>query len=156
MTIQAKFELSHPGFCLDVDLDLPGQGVTVLFGPSGCGKTSLLRCMAGLNRAGVGRLIVNGETWQDGEFFLPVHRRALGYVFQEANLFAHLTIRRNLEYGQSRIAAAARRVEFDRAIELLGIAHLLERKPSKLTRRLSGEVQVAPADRQKIKKLLGI
>ena len=109
MTIQAKFELSHPGFCLDVDLDLPGQGVTVLFGPSGCGKTSLLRCMAGLNRAGVGRLIVNGETWQDGEFFLPVHRRALGYVFQEANLFAHLTIRRNLEYGQSRIAAAARR-----------------------------------------------
>jgi molybdate transport system ATP-binding protein len=145
MSIQAKFELKHPGFCLDVDLDLPGQGVTALFGPSGCGKTSLLRCMAGLNRAEVGRLIVNGETWQDGEFFLPVHQRALGYVFQEANLFAHLTIQRNLEYGQSRIAQAARRVEFDRAIELLGISHLLERKPAGLSGGERQRVAIARA-----------
>ncbi len=145
MTIQAKFELSHPGFCLDVDLDLPGQGVSALFGPSGCGKTSLLRCMAGLSRAHKGRLIVNGQTWQDGDFFLPVHQRPLGYVFQEANLFAHLTIRRNLDYGQSRIAPAARRVEFERAIELLGIHHLLERKPAGLSGGERQRVAIARA-----------
>jgi molybdate transport system ATP-binding protein len=145
MSIQAQFKLTHPGFCLDVDLNLPGQGVTALFGPSGCGKTSLLRCMAGLNRAEVGRLIVNGETWQDSDFFLPIHQRPLGYVFQEANLFAHLTIRRNLGYGQSRIPAAARRVEFDRAIELLGIGHLLERKPAGLSGGERQRVAIARA-----------
>ena len=145
MTVQARFKLSHPGFCLDVNLELPGQGVTALFGPSGCGKTSLLRCMAGLNRSPSGRFSVNGEIWQDGDFFLPVHRRALGYVFQEANLFAHLTIRRNLDYGQSRIAATARRVEFDRAVELLGIGHLLERQPAGLSGGERQRVAIARA-----------
>lgn len=145
MSIQAKFKLSHPGFCLDVNLELPGHGVTALFGPSGCGKTSLLRCMAGLNRADSGRFIVNGERWQDDDFFLSVHRRPLGYVFQEANLFAHLTVRRNLDYGQSRIAESARRVEFDRAVELLGIAHLLERQPAGLSGGERQRVAIARA-----------
>ena len=133
MSLQARFELDYPGFSLDVDLELPGQGVTALFGPSGCGKTTLLRCMAGLSRASAGRLVVNGETWQDANAFRPVHLRPLGYVFQEANLFAHLSIRRNLEYGLSRLAQAARRVQFERAVELLGIAHLLERRPAGLS-----------------------
>ena len=145
MTVLAQFKLSHPGFCLDVNVELPGHGVTVLFGPSGCGKTSLLRCMAGLNRASTGRFIVNGERWQEGDFFLPVHRRALGYVFQEANLFAHLTVRRNLDYGQSRIPAAARRVAFDHAVELLGIAHLLERQPVGLSGGERQRVAIARA-----------
>ncbi|CAN5209112.1 molybdenum ABC transporter ATP-binding protein [soil metagenome] len=145
MTLHAQFELTHPGFSLAVDLALPGHGVTVLFGPSGCGKTTLLRCIAGLNRAPSGRLVVNGETWQDGDFFLPVHQRPLGYVFQEANLFAHLSIRRNLQYGQSRIAEADRRVEFDRAIELLGIAHLLERQPAGLSGGERQRVAIARA-----------
>ncbi|CAM3321231.1 molybdenum ABC transporter ATP-binding protein [Polaromonas hydrogenivorans] len=145
MTIQAKFELAYPGFSLDVDLELPGHGVTALFGPSGCGKTTLLRCMAGLSRAQSGRLIVNGDAWQDGATFVPVHQRPLGYVFQEANLFAHLSIRRNLQYGQSRIDEAARRVEFDRAIELLGIVHLLERKPAGLSGGERQRVAIARA-----------
>jgi molybdate transport system ATP-binding protein len=129
MSIQAQFELSYPGFALDVALDLPGRGVTALFGPSGCGKTTLLRCMAGLTRAKRGRLTVNGETWQDDTRFVPVHQRRLGYVFQEASLFAHLSIRRNLQFGQSRVAAVDRRVAFEHAVDLLGIGHLLERKP---------------------------
>ena len=145
MSLHAQFELTHPGFSLDVDLELPGHGVTVLFGPSGCGKTTLLRCIAGLNRAPSGRLVVNGQTWQDGGFFLPVHQRPLGYVFQEANLFAHLSIRRNLQYGQSRIAESARRVEFDRAIELLGISHLLERQPAGLSGGERQRVAIARA-----------
>jgi molybdate transport system ATP-binding protein len=145
MTVLAQFKLSHPGFCLDVNLELPGHGVTALFGPSGCGKTSLLRCMAGLNRAGSGRFSVNGEIWQEGDFFLPVHRRALGYVFQEANLFAHLTVRRNLDYGQSRIAESARRVGFDRAVGLLGIGHLLERQPAGLSGGERQRVAIARA-----------
>ncbi len=145
MVIKAKFELSHPGFTLDVDLELPGHGVTALFGPSGCGKTTLLRCMAGLTRATRGQLSINGASWQDDATFMPVHQRPLGYVFQEANLFAHLSIRRNLEYGQSRIAPAQRRVEFDRAIDLLGIAHLLERKPPGLSGGERQRVAIARA-----------
>ena len=77
MTIQAQFKLDYPGFSLDVNLDLPGQGVTALFGPSGCGKTTLLRCMAGLERAGRGRLMVNGETWQSDTLFMPTHQRPM-------------------------------------------------------------------------------
>jgi molybdate transport system ATP-binding protein len=98
MSIAVKLALAYPGFVLDVELALPGRGVTALFGPSGSGKTTLLRCIAGLER-GAGRLTVNGETWQDGAKFVPPHRRAIGYVFQEANLFAHLTVQGNLEYG---------------------------------------------------------
>ncbi|MFZ3141874.1 molybdenum ABC transporter ATP-binding protein [Polaromonas sp.] len=145
MTIEAKFELTYPGFSLDVDLELPGHGVTVLFGPSGCGKTTLLRCIAGLSRASRGRLIINGDTWQDGATFVPVHQRPLGYVFQEASLFAHLSIRRNLQYGQSRIAEADQRVALDRAIALLGIGHLLERKPAGLSGGERQRVAIARA-----------
>ncbi len=98
-------------FVLDTDLTLPGRGVTALFGPSGSGKTTLLRCVAGLARA-AGRVQINGECWQDDarRIFLPTHQRALGYVFQEASLFAHLSVRANLEFGLKRIPAAERKV----------------------------------------------
>ncbi|MDR3394365.1 MAG: ATP-binding cassette domain-containing protein, partial [Parasulfuritortus sp.] len=125
--IRARFDLRFPEFSLDVDLALPGQGVTALFGHSGSGKTTLLRCIAGLERSPGGYLSVAGEVWQDGGLFLPTHKRPLGYVFQEASLFPHLSIRRNLEYGMRRVPAEARRVSLDNAIELLGIGHLLDR-----------------------------
>jgi molybdate transport system ATP-binding protein len=145
MSIDARFRIDYPGFALDVDLDLPGRGVTALFGPSGCGKTTVLRCMAGLTRAPRGQLIVNGETWQDAGQFLPTHRRPLGYVFQDANLFAHLSIRRNLDYGMSRVPDSARRVAFDRAVDLLGIGHLLQRKPGGLSGGERQRVAIARA-----------
>lgn len=133
--IEARFHIQHPGFRLDVDLDLPGRGVSALFGHSGSGKTSCLRCFAGLERPPQGYLRVADELWQDSAsgYFLPAHQRAIGYVFQDANLFPHLTVRRNLEYGQRRIAAAQRRVALDQALALLGIGHLLERLPSALS-----------------------
>ncbi|MFI8748345.1 molybdenum ABC transporter ATP-binding protein [Pseudomonas sp. NPDC077186] len=133
--IRARFLVQHPDFRLDVDLDLPGRGVSALFGHSGSGKTSCLRCFAGLDRPQEGRLQLAGELWQDSAsgHFLPAHQRAIGYVFQDANLFPHLSVRRNLEYGQRRIPAAQRQVALDQALELLGIGHLLERLPASLS-----------------------
>ncbi|WP_454252425.1 molybdenum ABC transporter ATP-binding protein [Pseudomonas sp. Marseille-Q7302] len=135
MSLTARFELSHPGFALDVDLALPGSGVTALFGPSGSGKTSCLRCVAGLERGARGRLVVAGETWQDSErgLFLPPYRRALGYVFQDANLFEHLDVRRNLLFGWQRVAPGERRLALEQVVELLGIAGLLTRMPARLS-----------------------
>lgn len=133
--IKARFHLDLGKFVLSADLQLPGRGVVAIFGPSGSGKTSLLRCLAGLRRAAQGRLIVNGQCWQDEDrhFFLPAHRRALGYVFQDANLFPHLNVRANLEFGLRRIPAAQRRIAWDQSIELLGIGHLLARSPAGLS-----------------------
>ena len=133
--IRARFRLDYPDFLLDVDFEAPGRGVTALYGASGSGKTTLLRAIAGLERIPGGYLEVNGQVWQDDKrrIFLPVHRRPLGYVFQEASLFAHLTIRRNLEYGLKRVPSSSRSVSLDRAIELLGIGHLLERMPAVLS-----------------------
>jgi molybdate transport system ATP-binding protein len=130
--IQARFRLDWPGFTLDVGLVLPGRGVTALFGHSGSGKTSLLRCIAGLERASQGYLTVHGEVWQDGKRWLPTHKRPLGYMFQEASLFPHLTVLGNLRYGLKRVRGL-RRVSLDQAIELLGIGHLLDRKPERLS-----------------------
>lgn len=130
--IKARFCLDWPGFTLDVDLTLPSRGVTALYGHSGSGKTTLLRCIAGLERARQGFLSFKGEIWQDDKIWLPTHRRPLGYVFQEASLFAHLTVLGNLRYGLKRVSAD-HRVSLDQAIELLGIGHLLDRKPDRLS-----------------------
>lgn len=133
--IRARFKLDYSGFSLDVDVELPGRGVTALFGPSGSGKTTLLRCIAGLERAPDGVLQVNGAVWQDDakRIFLPTYQRPLGYVFQEASLFPHLDVRRNLEYGMKRVPASERRVSLEQAIELLGIGALLAQKPDTLS-----------------------
>ncbi len=132
--VDARFRLQrHGDFTLDVELSVPGRGVTALFGVSGSGKTTVLRCVAGLERAS-GWCRVQEETWQDGRYFRPVYRRSLGYVFQEASLFAHLSVRKNLEYGWRRLRVAERRVRFDEAVDLLGVGGLLRRD----TARLSG------------------
>ncbi|MDD2308883.1 MAG: molybdenum ABC transporter ATP-binding protein [Desulfuromonadaceae bacterium] len=130
--ITARFHVNWPGFTLDLDLNLPGLGVTAIFGQSGSGKTTLLRCIAGLERAEGGFLSFNGEVWQDERTFLPTHKRPLGYVFQEASLFPHLSVIGNLRYGLTR-SGVEQRVSLDHAIELLGIGALLERKPERLS-----------------------
>jgi len=142
--IEARFRVAWPGFTLDVDERLPARGVTALFGHSGSGKTTLLRCIAGLEHAAVGRLNFNGAIWQDADIWVPTHRRPIGYVFQEASLFPHLTVLGNLRYGQRRSqhkgnaegrGAQTREAKFslEHAIELLGIKHLLQRKPALLS-----------------------
>ncbi|NJD36215.1 MAG: molybdenum ABC transporter ATP-binding protein [Betaproteobacteria bacterium] len=147
MSILARFRLAYSDFTLDVDLDLPGSGVTAVFGRSGCGKTTLLRCIAGLERSD-GRLDVNGELWQGGGTFVPTHRRPLGYVFQDARLFAHLSVRRNLDYGARRAlrrAASADSRSLDSVVELLGLGPLLDRLPERLSGGEQQRVAIARA-----------
>ncbi|MCE6980767.1 molybdenum ABC transporter ATP-binding protein [Pseudomonas frederiksbergensis] len=133
--INTRLKLNYSGFSLDVDLQLPGRGVTALYGHSGSGKTTCLRCIAGLEQAEQGFVQVNDEVWQDSDkgIFVPPHKRALGYVFQEASLFPHLSVRANLEFGLRRIPRQQRRVDMAHATELLGIGHLLGRDPQNLS-----------------------
>ena len=127
--IEAALRLVRGAFALEVDLQLPARGVSALFGPSGCGKTTLLRCLAGLERAPGGRVVVDGQAWQDeaAGVFVTTHRRPVGVVFQEASLFEHLDVRRNVEFGWKRLAAAERRVSIDDAIAWTGIGPLMGR-----------------------------
>ena len=122
-----RLTLPRASFDLQVDLQLPVRGITVLYGASGSGKTSVLRCVAGLERARAARVVVAGEVWQDdaAQVFLPTHRRALGYVFQEASLFDHLDVRGNLHYGLRRARAPGAELTLHTAVQLLGIADLL-------------------------------
>lgn len=149
-SIEASFQLDYPGFSLDVNLRLPEKGVTALFGHSGSGKTTVLRCFAGLNRAPKGRLVVEGEVWQDEGngrakgIFLPTHRRPLGLVFQEASLFPHLSVRQNLEYGMKRSGNKAGE-GFEASVDLLGIRPLLERGPERLSGGERQRVAIARA-----------
>jgi len=145
VTIEARFHIHQGDFGLDVDLQIPSTGVTSLYGPSGCGKTTLLRAIAGLERHAGGFLRVGETIWQDQDNFLPPHRRPLGYVFQEASLFEHLTVKGNLEYGVRRIAESERRISLDSAIELLEIGQLLERKPMTLSGGERQRVAIARA-----------
>ena len=145
--IIAQFQLNYSAFQLDVDLRLPSSGVTVLCGESGSGKTTLLRCIAGLQHAPHGFLEINGKVWQDSQknLFLPTYQRALGYVFQEANLFAHLTVLGNLCYGLKRIGQNSNTENFKQVIELLGIEHLMTRMPERLSGGEKQRVAIARA-----------
>ncbi|MCW8983460.1 MAG: molybdenum ABC transporter ATP-binding protein [Gammaproteobacteria bacterium] len=143
--IEARFKIERDGFVLDVDLHIPDKGVTAIFGPSGCGKTTLLRAMAGLESCRDGYLKIGDQLWQNGKQFVAPHQRPLGYVFQEASLFGHLTVQGNLEYGVRRVPANQRKVSIDSAIELLGIGHLLQRRTSQLSGGEQHRVAIARA-----------
>jgi molybdate transport system ATP-binding protein len=145
MSITARFRLGYPGFTLDVDLALPATGITALFGPSGSGKTTLLRAIAGLERVPDGQLVVAGATWQDAATWLPTHRRPIGYVFQEASLFPHLSVRGNLDYGWKRAGHRPASADFSGIVDLLGIGHLLERVPDGLSGGERQRVAIARA-----------
>ncbi|MCU0942748.1 MAG: molybdenum ABC transporter ATP-binding protein [Hydrogenophaga sp.] len=139
--------VDRPGFTLDVDLSLPGQGITALLGPSGSGKTTCLRVLAGLERSARGRVAVGDEVWFDSASgkHLPTHLRPLGCVFQEASLFDHLSVRDNLRYGWRRTPAAQRRHHWDHGLPLLGITHLLDRRPADLSGGERQRVAIARA-----------
>jgi molybdate transport system ATP-binding protein len=133
--IEARFAGTLGAFAFDFALRAPPRGVTALYGPSGCGKTTLLRCIAGLNRVRDGRCRIDGDVWQDGErLFVPTHRRALGYVFQEASLFPHLSVKSNLSFGAPQPGAGpAPAVGWDEVVDLCGLAPLLARAPRELS-----------------------
>ena len=145
--IRARFWVARGNFNLDVDLTLPGRGVTALFGPSGSGKTTCLRAMAGLERAADGLFALGDTVWQDEArgHFVPTHKRALGMVFQEASLFPHLSVRGNMEFGQKRASTAGKHFALPAVAELLGIGHLLERMPAQLSGGERQRVAIARA-----------
>lgn len=143
--LAARFAGTLGRFAFDVDFTAPAQGVTALFGPSGCGKTTVLRCIAGLERPASAHLTLGDECWQDARRFVPVHRRPIGYVFQEASLFAHLSVRANLDYARKRSAGTTDGLGFDDVIALLGLAALLERTPARLSGGERQRVAIARA-----------
>jgi len=140
-----RLVLPRGPFRLDVDLHLPSRGITVLFGPSGSGKTTLLRCVAGLERAS-GQVLMAGQAWQDDAagVFLPPWQRPLGYVFQEASLFPHLSVAGNLHYAQRRAAPGAG-PSLQEVVGLLGLAPLMDRMPDRLSGGERQRVAIARA-----------
>ena len=135
-----KFSVRRGDFHLDIHIDLPEKGVSVIFGPSGSGKTTFLRCLAGLVRSPSGYMKWNDTVWQDESQnrFLPVHRRPIGMVFQDARLFPHLNVRSNLEFGYRRTALPDRKISREKIVDLLDLEPLLERRPGALS---AGEQQ---------------
>ena len=138
-SIKARFTLiNKKGYdlqppYLDIDTVIPSSGVTAIFGHSGSGKSSLLRCIAGLEKADQGQLIINETCWQDLQTFLPTHKRPIGYVFQEASLFPHLNAQQNLNYAIKRADQPVSPELYQRVIDVMGIEGILIRYPSQLS-----------------------
>ncbi|WP_171233970.1 molybdenum ABC transporter ATP-binding protein [Ruegeria sp. HKCCA4812] len=134
MSLSVRLHHHLSGIDLDVSFDAP-PGVTVLFGRSGSGKTTIVNAVAGLLRPQAGRVAVDDWVLFDTEqgLWLPPHRRRLGYVFQEGRLFPHLTVRQNLAYGRWFAPKNTRREDPDKVIDMLGIGHLLDRRPAGLS-----------------------
>jgi len=132
--IEIDVGLARAGFTLDVDFTA-GSGITALFGESGAGKSTVLHLVAGLLKPDRGRIVVNGTIFTDMEsgVFLPSHKRRIGYVFQDALLFPHLNVRQNLLYGRWFTKAPKEGTTLDQVTGLLGIAHLLDRRPPTLS-----------------------
>ncbi len=126
--------LARRDFAFDVAFSA-GAGITALFGPSGSGKSTAIRLLAGLERPDAGRIALDGTTVLDigAGISLPVHRRRIGLVFQDALLFPHLSVRSNLTYGRWFTPVSDRKIGFDDVVEVLGIGHLLTRRPATLS-----------------------
>lgn len=124
----------RPDFTLDVafESDCP---LTALFGPSGSGKTSILNLIAGVQRPESGRIVVadNVLTDTDGAIFIPMHRRRVGVVFQDAQLFPHLTVQQNIKFGQWFTRTEKHDLPLEGIVEVLGIGSLMKRRPATLS-----------------------
>jgi molybdate transport system ATP-binding protein len=132
--ISFNARLARPDFRFDVAFEA-GQGITVMFGPSGSGKSTAIRLLAGLERGGEGRIVAGDLALLDTAKGISVapHKRRVGLVFQDALLFPHLSVKANLTYGRWFTPKAERRVGFDPVVDVLGIGHLLERRPGTLS-----------------------
>jgi molybdate transport system ATP-binding protein len=132
MTLTVNFQHQFPGLALDIAFTAP-PGLTALYGRSGSGKTTVINAVAGLLHPNHGKIIADGVRLLDtaNHLNLPPHRRRLGYVFQDARLFPHMTVKQNLGYG--RWFAPKDQTSFDEIVDLLGIAPLLSRRPGTLS-----------------------
>ena len=128
--LEVGFSHAFPGLTLDIAFQAPG-GVTALFGPSGCGKTTTINAIAGLMRPDRGRIALGERVLFDGRTDLPPQARRIGYVFQDARLFPHMTVAANLRYPARWRRGAGR--DFDRIVDMLALAPLLTRRPGTLS-----------------------
>jgi molybdate transport system ATP-binding protein len=133
--LDVNVRLRRGAFELQATFNAPTPGVTALFGRSGCGKTTLVNLIAGLARDGQGRIALDGQPWLDtaAGVRVPSEKRGIGYVFQDARLFPHYSVRGNLQYGAHEIKSAASLRRFDEVIALLDLAPLLHRRPGSLS-----------------------
>jgi molybdate transport system ATP-binding protein len=145
MSIDCRIQLQRDNFSLDVDLSIANNGITGITGPSGSGKTTLLRAMAGLEKNSQGYLRVGDEIWQDKGHFTSPHKRQIGYIFQEASLFPHLTVKDNINYALQRIRPSNHKLSVDRAIDLLAIRPLLAQRSQQLSGGERQRVAIARA-----------
>ena len=135
VTLKAAFSMARGGFRLDIDEQLELAGITALFGPNGSGKSLTLRTLAGVEMPERGRITCNGETWLDtaSGTAVPAHRRPVAYVFQDARLFPHLSVERNLGFAEKRARAAGPAVARADVVDTFDIAGLLDRMPQGLS-----------------------
>jgi molybdate transport system ATP-binding protein len=134
MSLVVDVSLRQGRFALDAAFESQGR-LTALFGASGSGKTTLVNLIGGILKPDRGRIVADGRVLVDRAEgrFLPAHRRRIGYVFQDARLFPHLTVRQNLRYGRFFAPPAERWAGEAAVIELLGVGGLLDRRPSGLS-----------------------
>jgi molybdate transport system ATP-binding protein len=144
-TLSIALKWSRKAFNLDIDLTMPAQGVTAIYGASGSGKTSVLRCIAGLEKVENCALSFRDQVWQDRNKFVPTNQRAIGYVFQEASLFPHLTAGANLRYALKRARPGKVLTTFAEVVELLGLLTLLDQYPDQLSGGERQRVAIARA-----------
>ncbi|MDX1483957.1 MAG: molybdenum ABC transporter ATP-binding protein [Alphaproteobacteria bacterium] len=133
--LEASLSKELGAFRLEAELSTGSGRVTALFGPSGAGKSTLASCLAGLIDPDRGRISLDGTELFNSEtrtHVAPEHRR-IGYVFQDARLFPHISVRGNLRYGFKRTPPADRKVGFEQVVELLDLGHLLDRRPRNLS-----------------------
>ena len=137
MTLKIDLQIKKEDFELNLNINIQLHAPTIITGKSGCGKTTLLRCIAGLERA-KGTIHFADQVWQDStrKVNIPTHKRRVGVVFQHANLFSHLTVKQNLEYGLKRVKE---KISFQEILDLLKINSLLKRYPNSLS---GGEKQL--------------
>ncbi|MDO9527381.1 MAG: molybdenum ABC transporter ATP-binding protein [Gemmobacter sp.] len=131
--LSVDVRVSYPDFALEVAQGFAGAGITALFGPSGCGKSTLLRVIAGFERRAKGQVAFGAEVWQGGRAFVAPYRRGVGFVFQDARLFPHLTAQGNLDYAHRRAAREPARYSFDDVVDVLDLAPLFTRRTGQLS-----------------------
>ncbi len=149
--VTISIDVRHGLGSFEIDAAFESEGrLTALFGPSGSGKTTLVNIVAGLIRPREGRVVVDGRVLVDSaaNVHVPFHKRRIGYVFQDARLFPHMSVRRNLDYGRHLTPVRDRYADFGKVVDLLGIGHLLDRKPDGLS---GGEKQRVAIGRARLR-----
>jgi molybdate transport system ATP-binding protein len=133
MSLSVRFDHHFASLDLDIAFEAPTPGVTALFGPSGCGKSTVVMAVAGLLRPDHCRIALDGAVLADtgAGLYLPPERRQIGMVFQDSRLFPHMSVLRNLDFGRRRMGSGP--IRLDDVVDLLGIGHLLDRRPNSLS-----------------------